>query len=246
LIDSHCHLDDACFHDDLDAVLVRAENAGVHHVIIAGIHPRQWQHQQKIQQQYQAVSNAFGVHPWFSDDYQHEDMHTLEALLPKAVAIGECGLDFTPHRPNQDLQIQCFQQHIDLALQTELPLIIHQVKAHDVMLSMLKPHPCLRGVVHGFSGSLEQAECFIRLGFSIGIGLRVLNPHAKKLQRLAQSLPLDAILLESDAPDGLPNGVRNEPANICQLSEYLAVLRNQDESTIVARCRKNTEELFHL
>jgi len=246
LIDSHCHLDDARFESDLSAVVVRAQLQGIHRFIIAGVHPRRWHDQQQIQQQYVGVFNAFGIHPWFADAYQDADMQTLETLLPHAIGIGECGLDFTPNRPDQALQIVCFEQHIHLALETKLPLIMHQVQANDAMLAMLKPYPSLRGVLHGFSGSLEQAEAFVRLGFCIGIGTRVLNPHAKKLQRLAQHLPLGVILLESDAPDGLPKGERNEPANIRKVSQYLANLRNQHENTIVARCSQNTEELFHL
>lgn len=254
MIDSHCHLDDARFvakgstaaSDGLTAVLARARKVGVQHFIIAGVHPRQWHDQQDIQQQHEGVFNAFGVHPWFSDAYDDEDMLRLKALLPKAVAIGECGLDFTPSRPDKALQVQCFQRHIGLAVETKLPLILHQVKASDAMLGMLKEYPMLRGVVHGFSGSLEQAEDFVRLGFCIGIGSRLLNPQARKLQRLAQFLPLDAILLESDAPHGLPKAERNEPAIIRKVAHCLATLRNQDENTIVTRCRKNTEELFHL
>jgi len=246
LIDSHCHLDDARFSNDLDDVLARAKAQDIERFIIAGVHHRQWAYQQQIQQQYQGVFNAFGIHPWFCHEHQHEHVNRLESLLPHAVAIGECGLDFCAHRPNQTLQIECFQRHITLSNQTGLPLIIHSVHAHDTTLMMLKPYPSLRGVMHGFSGSLEQAKNFLHLGFFIGMGTRVLNPHAKKLQRLAQQLPLDAILLESDAPSGLPQGERNEPANIRKVSKYMASLRNQDENIIVAACNKNAEELFQL
>jgi len=246
LIDSHCHLDDARFENDLEKVLARAKTQNIQRFIIAGVHHRQWQKQQYIQQKYQGVFNAFGIHPWFCHEHQSEHFNRLASLLSHAVAIGECGLDFSPNKPHRDIQTQCFQRHIELSNTTKLPLIIHSVHANDTTLMMLKPYPSLRGVIHGFSGSLEQAKNFLRLGFFIGMGTRVLNPHAKKLQRLAQQLPLDAILLESDAPSGLPQGERNEPANIRKVSKYMASLRNQDENIIVAACSKNTEELFQL
>ncbi|MBL1353007.1 MAG: TatD family hydrolase [Zetaproteobacteria bacterium] len=246
MIDSHCHLDDARFADDLDGVLARAQAQGIERFIMAGVHHRQWYQQQKIQRQYQGVFNAFGIHPWFCLEHQSEHFNRLESLLSHAVAIGECGLDFCAHRPDKAWQKRCFQRHITLSNQTGLPLIIHSVHAHDTTLMMLKPYPSLRGVMHGFSGSLEQAKNFLRLGFFIGMGTRVLNPHAKKLRKLACELPLESILLESDAPSGLPKGERNEPVNIRKVSRYIASLRNQDENIIVAACNKNAEELFQL
>ncbi|MDQ6990492.1 MAG: TatD family hydrolase [Mariprofundaceae bacterium] len=244
MIDSHCHLDDARFDDDLEQVLDHAKSRGVDQFIVAGVHHRRWHKQQEIQQQHEGVLNAFGVHPWFCHEHQAEHLNMLESLLPDAVAIGECGLDFCTSRPDQNIQKECFRVHLEWAKKTGLPLIIHSVRAHETMFMMLRDYPSLHGVIHGFVGSLEQAQSFLRLGFLIGLGTRILNPHAKKIQKLVSQLPLNAIVLESDAPDGLPKGARNEPANICQVSQYIANLRNQDERIIVAACNKNTEELF--
>jgi len=246
MIDSHCHLDDLRFRQDLPDVLARAHQHGVERFIIAGVRQSQWAIQDHLKRQYTGIFNAFGVHPWFCHEHSEASLQILAEQLHDAVAVGECGLDFMPNRPPQALQIQWFQWQIDLAEQHHLPLIIHTVKSADTVFRLLKSHPSARGVIHGFSGSMQQAEQFMRLGFYIGIGTRAMHPRAKKIQQLAQNLPLSAMLLESDAPDGSPDQQLNEPYRLAELTCYLAKLRNQHESTIVAACTHNSEELFQL
>ena len=246
MIDSHCHLDDSRVQQDLAAMLQRAHRVGVTHHVIAGVHHRRWSLQQAIQQRYTGVSNAFGVHPWFCHEHQEQDWQQLFDYIPDAVAIGECGLDGMKHRPPMALQKRWFQKHIDLAAETGLPLVIHAVKAVHEVLAMLQPYPQIRGVVHGFSGSLEQANEVMRAGFLLGMGTRVMNNPSEKVRQMLCGIPLSSILLESDAPDGLPQGERNEPANLRQVVTALSKLRNQDESLIVSACTAQTKELFHL
>jgi len=245
-IDSHCHLDDPRFSKDLDQILSRARQQGIQQFIVPGVKHQQWPIQLALATQHHGIFNAFGIHPWFCE--QHNDTHfqQLRLLLKHAIAVGECGLDFIPKRAPASTQINFFQKHIDLADELHLPMIIHSVKSADQVALQLRPYPELRGVIHGFSGSIQQAERFIQMGFYIGIGTRLLHSHAKKVHALACSLPLSSLLLETDAPDGLGPHQRNEPAQLLHVAQALATLRQQDLNAVLSICAKNTQELFQL
>lgn len=248
-IDSHCHLDHIKFKHDLAEVLTRAHQQGVQQFIVAGVGFQQWPEQQRIKDLYPNIFNAYGIHPWFCDLHQEAHLEQLDALLSDgsdAVAVGECGLDLMPNRPDMDKQLWWFQAQLALAKKNDLPLIIHSVKASDMVVQQLKKYPESRGVIHGFSGSLQQAHSFINLGFLIGIGTRLIQTNASKTQALLTDLPLASILLETDAPDGLGKDARNEPAHLIQVAHAIAKLRNQDSATILATCSKNAQELFQL
>ncbi len=246
MIDSHCHLDDARFSNDLEYVLLNAQQLGIEHFIIAGVQHSQWQAQQALAAQHANISNAFGIHPWYCDQHDNSHLERLEELLPHAIAVGECGLDFMPNRPAHHIQIECFQKQIELAVQFDLPLIIHSVKSADQVAAQLRPYPQLCGVIHGFSGSFQQAEAFIKLGFYIGIGTRLLQNKGEKSNALLQKLPLESLLLETDAPDGLGKQQRNEPANLLDVVQRLATIRGIALESVQQQCTKNTKELFSL
>jgi len=250
-IDSHCHLDDIKFNHDLPEVLTRANQQGVQQFIVAGVGFQQWPEQQRIKTLYPNIFNAYGIHPWFCDLHQDAHLEQLDALLSDSdtnntVAVGECGLDLMPNRPDMDKQLWWFQAQLTLAKKNDLPLIIHSVKASDMVVQQLKKYPESRGVIHGFSGSLQQANSFINLGFLIGIGTRLIQANTTKTQGLLTNLPLTSILLETDAPDGLGKDARNEPAHLIQVANAMAKLRNQDSEAILAACSKNAQELFQL
>jgi len=245
MIDSHCHLNDPRFAKDLQTILLRAAQAGIKKFIIPGVEPGQWQEQQRLEAIYPNIYNAFAIHPWYCDQYNDTHIQQLEALLPHAIAVGECGLDFMPNRPTYDIQIKCFKEHIKLAQKFNLPLMIHSVKSANQVAKHLRSYPCLRGVIHGFSGSIEQAMAFIQLGFYIGIGTRLLQQRGKKSKKLLQGLPLTSILLESDAPDGLKHQ-RNEPANLLDVAQELAIIRQIPLKSVQQQCTINTKELFSL
>jgi TatD DNase family protein len=246
MIDSHCHLDDTHLSKSLDQVLFRARQAGVQDIIIPATQHKKWAAQEILVKQYSHIFNAFGIHPWYCD--QHDDSHLeqLERLLSHAIAVGECGLDFMPNRPAHHIQIACFQKQIELAIQFDLPLMIHSVKSADQIAAQLRPYPQLCGVIHGFSGSLQQAEAFIKLGFNIGIGTRLLQNKGQKSNALLHELPLESILLETDAPDGLGKQQRNEPANLLDVAQRLATIRGIPLESVQQQCTKNTKELFSL
>jgi len=246
MIDSHCHLDDPRFSKDLEHILLRAQQSGVQHFIIPSVQHGQWSAQQILAAQHPNISNAFGIHPWYC--HQHDDSHLeqLEKLLPHAIAVGECGLDFMPNRPAHKIQVTCFQKQIELAIQFDLPLIIHSVKSADQVTAQLRLQPQIRGVIHGFSGSLQQAKTFIKLGLYIGIGTRLLQYQGQKTNALLRELPLECILLETDAPDGLGKQHRNEPANLLDVAQRLATIRGIPLESVQQQCTSNTKELFSL
>ncbi|MDX8382847.1 MAG: TatD family hydrolase [Ghiorsea sp.] len=243
-IDSHCHLDDPCFEQTLVQTLNRARKLGITQLIIPGIQQQNWGNQLAIQQKYEGIHNAFGIHPWYCHLHSAADLSTLESLLPQAVALGECGLDFMPNRPDKSLQIYWFQAQLELAQQYKLPVIMHSVKSTDTMLTVLKKYPQITGVIHGFSGSKEQATRFTDLGFYIGLGTRACRAPSKKVESLIASLPMERILLETDAPFGLKYGETNTPCQLIDVAKKVATLRNQDVHTILTTCSLNAKELF--
>jgi len=246
MIDSHCHLDDPRFSKDLEHILLRAHQSGIQHFIIPGVQHGQWSAQQALATQQANISSAFGIHPWYCDQHDNSHLEQLEKLLPHAIAVGECGLDFMPKRPAHHIQIACFQKQIQLAIQFDLPLMIHSVKSADQVAAQLRPYPQLCGVIHGFSGSIQQATAFIKLGFYIGIGTRLLQNKGQKTNALPQKLPLESLLLETDAPDGLGKQQRNEPANLLDVAKRLATIRGIPLESVQQQCTRNTKELFSL
>jgi len=246
MIDSHCHLNDPRFSKDLEHVLLRAQQSTIQHFIVPGVQHGQWSAQQALAAQQANISNAFGIHPWYCDQHDNSHLEQLEKLLPHAIAVGECGLDFMPNRPAHHIQTACFQKQIELAIQFDLPLIIHSVKSADQVAAQLRPYPHCRGVIHGFSGSLQQAKVFIKLDFYIAIGTRLLQNKGQKYNALLQKLPLESLLLETDAPDGLGKQQRNEPANLLDVAKRLATIRGISLESVQQQCTRNTKELFSL
>ncbi|MDX8388629.1 MAG: TatD family hydrolase [Ghiorsea sp.] len=245
-VDSHCHLNHASFQHDLAEVLARANQQGIEKFVVAGTAFHEWEAQQQLQTEHAGIYNAYGIHPWFCDLHQNDHLEQLDELLQNAVAVGECGLDFMPNRPKKETQLYWFEAQLKLAEKNHKPLIIHSVKATDIIIQQLKLHPDLRGVIHGYGSSLQQAQSLIKLGFSIGLGTRLFHNPSPKLEALVTQLPLESLLLETDSPDGLGKSVRNEPTGLILVANIIAKLRNQDSETILSVCSHNAQELFNL
>lgn len=256
MIDTHCHIDFEAFAADREAVLRRAVTAGVTRLIIPAVHPDHWARAKR----HLAICAAegitayfsIGLHPWWADSFPLADLPSaLQKALPGAVAVGECGLDALKDI-DMALQIAVLRCHIDAAKQHRLPLILHCVKAHEEMLTLLKAlRPEAGGVVHGFGGSLEIAREYLRLGFKIGVGGMVTRPHATRAQRAFRELPLSSLVFETDAPamplwnptsGQLEEG--NEPANVARVAQALADLRGCDVADMLSEIEKNTLAIF--
>lgn len=255
LIDSHCHLDDPRFDSDIDAVIARAGAAGVDRFIVPSATAGRWPKLAALAARHPGIAAAYGIHPWYCSDRVDAELAALPARLNGAVAIGECGLDGARCGAPQDLQLACFRTQLRLAAELGLPLILHAVKSIDAVLAELRRLPGLAGVLHGFHGSAQQARAALDQGLYLGIGSAITRPQNERLRAVVAGLPVERLLLESDAPDQPPqsrlNGggrgeSRNEPAFLIEIADALATLCGMERAALDAQCNANVRELFSL
>ena len=253
LIDSHCHLDLAAFDRDREAVTLSAATVGVSDIIIPAVEAQTWTALARLCQRERSVSlhAAYGLHPMFMGQHTKQHLLDLEQQLSSAqsIAVGECGLDFFIPEHDKSRQLDFFTAQLDLAVQFKLPVIIHSRKSLDFVLKELRIRPSLSGVVHSFSGSLQQAKQLLDLGFYLGFGGPVTYNRATKLRALVQTLPLDGLLLETDAPDqpdATHYGLRNQSAWIVDIAECFAALRNESVEYIAEVTTSNALRVFDL
>lgn len=251
LIDAHCHLDFSDFDADCEAVFARAKREGVQYFVVPGTMRSRWKNVLALGQR-DDVSVGLGLHPYFIQAHQKEDVDALEIMLDEntqIIAIGECGID-ARFSDTWEQQWQFFNAQLRVAKARKLPVIIHCVQANDQVAKRLRQLKLpAGGLIHAFSGSPEQAQAFIDLGFVLGLGGAATYPRAKRLQRAIQSLPDDAFVLETDSPD-MPlcgqQGERNEPANVVAICRHVAALRGQTDDIVANASTKTATRLFAL
>ncbi len=243
-IDTHCHLDAPEFDADRDAVRAAARARGVEHIVIPAVERAHWSGAIALAQRH-GDSYALGIHPLYTPRAQEADIAALRAVLaerqgdPQLVAVGEIGLDFFVPGLDHERQIWFYEQQIQLARTFGLPVILHVRKSSDRLLKTLRATPVVGGIAHAFNGSAQQAQAFIDLGFKLGFGGAITYDRALKLRELAVTLPLESIVLETDAPDipphwlyttaeqraaGQPQG-RNTSAELPRIAQEIALLR---------------------
>ncbi len=250
LTDSHCHLDVGAFEADREAVLERARAASVQHLVVPAISAAGWPALRQLAAMHPGVHAAYGLHPLALHEHRPEHLDALARWLddcPQAVAIGECGLDHFVPGLDADRQRHYFEAQLDLAQQRQLPVIVHARRALDTVLAALRRRPGLRGVVHSFSGSAQQARQLWGLGFMLGIGGPVTYPRAQRLRGIVASMPIAHLLLETDSPDQPDadwRGRRNEPARLSRVLAEVAALRGADAAQIAAATTANAQNLF--
>lgn len=251
LIDSHCHLDAPEFDADRDAVLARARAAGVGAQIVPAVVASGFAALAQLARDEADVFPGYGLHPMYLAEHRPEHLEEVRWYLRAggAVAVGECGLDYFVPGLEPALQREYFVAQVRLAREFDLPLVLHARRAVDEVILRLRRIGGLRGVVHSFSGSGEQARQLFQLGFHLGIGGPVTYERAQRLRGLVATMPIDCLLLESDAPDQ-PNasarGARNEPAAIADVASAIAGLRGVDVADIAAATSANAVRLFRL
>ncbi len=251
IIDSHCHLDFSAFDADRGQVLEHAISLGVEKIIVPGVMRKSWGNIKRCCEQYPQLYPCYGLHPYFIEQHSEDDLQRLDRWLrdEHPVALGECGLDFFLKDLDRDKQHYYFEQQLDLALAHQLPVVIHARKSTEHIVQAIKKRPGLRGMIHSYSGSYEQAVKLIDLDFYLSFGGPVTNPNASKLRKLVQSLPLECLLVETDAPDQpiyQAASKRNEPACIVQVVEAIAELHDTDADEIAMVTRENAIQLFQL
>jgi len=251
LIDSHSHLDAAEFDDDRDAVLARARAAGVTRQIVPAIALSGFENLRDLCAREAGLHPAYGLHPMYLDDHDPAHLDELERWLERErpIAIGECGLDFYIETLDRVTQYEYFDGQLELAREFDLPLILHARRAFDDVAAALRRVGGLRGVVHSFSGSEEQARQLWKLGFHLGIGGPVTYERAKRLREIVATMPIEFLLLETDSPDqplSHHRGERNEPARLVDVLSVVAELRGETPEAIAAATTQNAMRLFGL
>lgn len=251
IIDSHCHLDFTDFEPDRDSVLTRAKAAGIDKIIIPGVMQSSWINIKTCCNNYSQLYPSYGLHPYFIDKHKPDDLQALKKWLTenKAVAIGECGLDYYLKDLHKKSQQFYFTEQLDIAIEFKLPVIIHARKSTEDVINAIKLRPGLRGMIHSYSGSYEQAVKLIELGFYLSFGGPITYDNSTRLRKTVASLPLENLLIETDAPDQpVASAVqkRNEPAFIVDVANAMAELHNTDVKTIARITSANTMQLFQL
>lgn len=251
LIDSHCHLDASEFDADRDAVIARARAAGVRHQIVPATHADAWPKLREVCASAPGLHAAYGLHPTFLEYHRPVDLGALSDWIERErpVAVGECGLDHFVDGLDPDAQLHFFKGQLALAQRFDLPVIVHARRAVEETIVLLRKYDGLRGVVHSFSGSPEQAKQLWKAGFLIGLGGPLTYDRAKRLHRVAAEIPLEQLLLETDAPDQPDadhRGMRNEPARLTRIRDVVADLRGIPADEVAAQTTRNAIALFGL
>jgi TatD DNase family protein len=252
MIDTHCHLDEEAFRPDRDAVICRAREGGLEFVVTIGTTAASSREAVEIAGAHAIVHAAVGIQPNYVSQAAAGDWEMIEELAgrPKVVAIGETGLDrYWDHAPF-DLQAEYFDKHIALARRHDLPFVVHCRDAERDVVAQLRASAAagpLKGVMHSFSGDAETALACVELGLYISFAGMVTFKKNDALRQVAAQVPLDRLLIETDAPYLAPvpfRGKRNEPAYVRHTAECLATVRNLTPAEIGDQTAKNARQLF--
>lgn len=251
LIDSHCHLDAAEFDADRNAVIARARARGVSHQVVPAVDAAGWPKLRDLCAGEPGLHPAYGLHPMYLDRHRDEHLAALADWVARErpVAVGECGLDYFVEGLDPARQAHFFDGQLAVARDAGLPVIVHARRAVDAVIGSIRRVGRLRGVVHSFSGSAQQAAQLFELGFLIGLGGPVTYERAHRLRSLAASVPLDSLLLETDAPDQPDSqirGQRNEPSRLPVVLDTIAGLRGIDAAVLAEATTANARRLFAL
>jgi TatD DNase family protein len=253
LFDTHVHLNDKQFSDDLQDVIKRTKAAGVENVIVVGFDRPTIRRAIELVEEYDFMYAAVGWHPVDAIDLTEDDLQWIEELSrhPKVVAIGEMGLDYHWDKSPKEIQKEVFRKQIRLAKKVKLPIIIHNREATADIMEILKEENAAEvgGIMHCFSGSAETAKECINMNFYISLGGPVTFKNAKKPKEVAEQIPLDRLLVETDCPYLAPHpfrGKRNEPAYVELVAEQIAELKGLSKEEVAAVTTANAKKLFNI
>lgn len=251
--DTHCHLTDEQFDADREQVVARARQAGVTRMITLATDVASSRAALALAEQYPGVYAAVGIHPEAVRDASPDDLNVIRQLAahPQVVAIGEIGLDYYWDRSTADAQRAFFERQLELAAELGLPVAVHDREAHaDVMAALRQTRARargLRGVLHAFSGDAAMAHEAIGLGYLVSFGGPITFLNNRRAPELVKTIPLEKILIETDAPYLAPHprrGKRNEPGNVELIAARLAELKQTSVEQVAVQTSKNADELF--
>lgn len=253
IFDSHAHYNDSKFNEDRDEVLKNLQNGNVAYVMNVADSMKSLKNVLEIAEKYPFVFASVGVHPEETGELTDEDMNTLLEYTkhPKVKAIGEIGLDYYWDSVERDVQKKWFCRQIDLAKQVNLPIIVHDRDAHGDTIDILKSENArdVGGIVHCFSGSTEMARDVLNLGMYVGIGGTVTFKNARKIKEVAEYVPMEAIVLETDAPYLAPEpfrGKRNSSDLIKYVIEEISRIKGISKEEVEEITYKNAKRIYKI
>ncbi|MGE8410536.1 MAG: TatD family hydrolase [Pseudomonas sp.] len=254
LIDTHTHLDFPDFDPDRRELLTAAAAAGVERMVVLGVYEANWQRVWDLVKAEPALHAAFGLHPVYLDQHQPAHLTALGDWLarlhgdPQLCAVGEFGLDYYLAELDRERQQALFEAQLRLAADFDLPALLHVRRSHAAVIATLKRVKLARGgIIHAFAGSYEEAREYLRLGFRLGLGGAATWPQALRLHKVLPRLPLESVVLETDAPDMAPAmfpGVRNSPVHLPEIARALAGIMGVEVEVLAEASTRNACELF--
>ena len=255
LIDTHTHLDFPDFDADRTPLLARSRALGVERMVVLGVDQRHWQRVWDLVQTDPHLYAAFGLHPVYLYEHRPEHLTELRAWLTRLdghaqlCAVGEIGLDYFLPQLDRDAQQRLFEGQLQLAADFNLPALLHVRRSHAQVIATLKRFKLKRGgIIHAFAGSREEAREYIKLGFKLGVGGAATWPQALRLRKVLADLPLEALVLETDAPDMAPAMYphqRNSPQHLPNICRALAEVLNISPEQLADATTANACALFN-
>lgn len=250
IFDSHAHYDDKAFKEDRKTLLSSLPSKGVVGIVNCGSDIKSSETSVLLSDKFDFIYSAAGIHPHEAEDAKPDDFDKLAVLLQhrKCVAVGEIGLDYHYDFSPRDIQKRIFEKHLQIAIETNMPVVIHDREAHQDVLDLVQKYKP-KGVIHCFSGSVELAEIYVKMGMYIGLGGAVTFKNAKKPVEVAKFVPQDKLLVETDCPYMTPvpyRGQRNDSSYIEYVIMKLAEIRNETPDFIANRTFENAKEVFNI
>ncbi|GAA6139576.1 TatD family hydrolase [Arenicella sp. 4NH20-0111] len=257
IVDTHCHLDFPVFDSDRDAVLDACAKNHVTDLVIPAVSQPTWRKTIALCHEHSNLHLALGLHPLFVEQHEPQHLNELDQLITQhngdtsknVVAVGEIGLDFYLKHLDQEKQTVFFTKQLIIANQHSLPVIIHNRKAHDRCLSLLKEIPVVGGIIHNFNGSIQQAHKYIELGFKLGFGGMLTFQRSRVIRALAKQIPIESIVLETDAPDltvEAHKGHRNSPEYLPHVLAALAEVKELSRAEVALKTSLNAKSALNL
>lgn len=245
--DTHCHLFKE-YYEDIDSIINNAVNEGINRMITSGCDNNSNKEVLDLVKK-DFVYGTLGIHPESVNDYKEEDLNFIEQNLcnSKIVAIGEIGLDYYYERESREKQIELFEKQLALAEKYNMPVVIHSREATNDTINCLKKFH-VRGVIHSFSGSLETANIYIKMGFLLGVNGVVTFKNCN-LKDVLEKIELDNIILETDSPYLTPvpfRGKRNDPSKINNIAEFICDLKNISKEKLALITNQNISRIFDI
>lgn len=252
LFDTHAHMDDRAFDDDREELLSSLPGQGIALLMNPGCSLASSREASRLSREYDYIYAAVGSHPDAADEVDEavlEEYRKLCKLNPKIKAIGEIGLDYHYEDIPREIQQRAFRMQLELARELDLPVIVHEREAHEDGLKIIAEFPEVTGVFHCYSGSTEMAKLLVERGWYIGFTGVLTFKNARKAVEVAQSIPMERIVLETDCPYMSPEpfrGRRNDPGKLYRMAEALASLRGLSREEIEAATLENGKRLYRI